>query len=41
MGKGDRKTYKGKLFRSSYGKKRARKVKKSSKTSAEANQISD
>jgi ribosomal small subunit protein bTHX len=29
MGKGDKKTYKGKLFRKSYGKKRPRKVKKS------------
>ena len=36
MGKGDRRTRRGKINRSSYGKNRKRKVKKKTKTSTRA-----
>lgn len=32
MGKGDKRTKKGKIFRGSYGKRRPRKLKKKAKT---------
>ncbi len=35
MGKGDRRTRRGKIFRGSYGKTRPRKKKKSEKSKAE------
>jgi ribosomal small subunit protein bTHX len=36
MGKGDKKTRRGKINRASYGKNRKRKVKKKAKTSSRA-----